>query len=186
MFIASNMLASDRSRPSRAVAPAHATAAGCLLLLWAALALASPGVDTPTFAGRFVRGTGDTRFLRLLDLARRQYASEEYEYQSVGSLYRGDWDGLTEGPRWAAYWTQNSYGPTLGGLPIMDPVTWHATQHSMAWWFDSIGNSTKVDGAFGTTRTAHGDVPAPDGALCDAARPWYGSVLGVTVCGRRV
>lgn len=37
--------------------------------------------------------------------------------------------------------------------------------------FNSIGNGTKVDGKFHTTRTANGDVPAPDGALCDAATP---------------
>ena len=36
-------------------------------------------------------------FLALLDVARRQYASNETQYQSVNMLYRGDWDGLMEG-----------------------------------------------------------------------------------------
>ena len=65
----------------------------------------------------------------------------------------------------------------------MEEVTWHATQHSMAWWFDSIGNGSKLDASFHTTHNSAvatngdpiphpaGPVPAPDGCLCDAAVP---------------
>ena len=87
-----------------------------------------------------------------------------------------------------AHWSrrcvrQNSYGTTMASLPFMEETTWHGTLHSMAWWFDSIGDGHKVDGSFHTTHSSwvatNGsavphpgpDVPAPDGCLCDAAVP---------------
>ena len=146
-------------------------------------ALAWSLAPTGSFGGKYFSGEGDTEFLGLLDLGRRQYSSAEYEYQSVNMLYKGTFDGLLEGPTWGAWWTQNSYGTTMTSLPFMEDATWHATQQSMAWWFDSIGDGKKLDGTFHTT---HGSwiatdgspvakpgppVPAPDGALCDAAVP---------------
>ena len=54
-------------------------------------------------------------------------------------LYKGDWDGLVEGPGWGAWWTQNSYGTQMTSLPYMEDATLAATAHSNAWWFNSIG-----------------------------------------------
>lgn len=115
-------------------------------------------VSADGFDGKFVEGSGigDTDMLKLLDIARRQFSASEYNYQSILNLYRGDWDGLLEGPGWTAWWTQNSYGPVMAGLPFIEPVSWHALQHSMGWWFDSIGNGTKYDSQFGTTRDTEG------------------------------
>ena len=86
----------------------------------------------------------DERFIELLDVARRQLSAGEFEYQTTHSLYRGDWDGLLEGPTWGAWWTQNSYGPVIASLPFLDDANWHAVQNSMAWWFNSMGNGSKV------------------------------------------
>ena len=58
--------------------------------------------------GSFFSGEGDTGFLELLDNARLQWSSTGVEFQSVNQLYRGDWDGLMEGPTWGAWWTQNT------------------------------------------------------------------------------
>ena len=67
------------------------------------------------FDGSFVRGVemaapaqGNKTdevltFLQLVDVARRQYSADEFEYQSVNQLYRGDWDGVMEGPTWGAW-----------------------------------------------------------------------------------
>ena len=76
-------------------------------------------------------GSSPLTFLQLVDVARRQYAATEFEYQSVNQLYRGDWDGIMEGPTWGAFWTQNSFGPVMGSLPFMDEVTFAAHAHSM-------------------------------------------------------
>ena len=140
-----------------------------------AVLLLAVAVKVTAFEGRYFSGTGgfdrDERFIELLDIARRQFSPEEYQYQTTHSLYRGSWDGMMEGPTWGAWWTQNSYGPILASLPYLDDANWHGVEHSMAWWFNSIGNGTKIDGTFHTTNTANGPVPAPDGCLCDAAVP---------------
>ena len=155
----------------------------CPPMLPALLMLLAAVPASNSFSGAFFSGEGDAEYLGLLDLGRRQYSSFEYEYQSVNMLYKGTLDGLLEGPTWGAWWTQNSYGTTMTSLPFMDDVAWHGTQHSMAWWFDSIGDGKKIDGTFHTTRASWvatdgspvaspgPDVPAPDGALCDAAVP---------------
>ena len=87
--------------------------------------LAAMAAQAHAFSGEFVSGVGDERFVKLLDTARRQWSTTEAEYQSVLQLYRGDWDGLMEGPTWGAWWTQNSYGTTMTALPLMDGVTSH-------------------------------------------------------------
>ena len=82
-------------------------------------------------------------------------------------LWLGDWDGLMEGPTWGAWWTQNTYGPTMTALPFIEEATFSVLSHSMAWWFNSIGNGTSL----GKGKANDGGVGAPDGCLCDAAVP---------------
>ena len=119
----------------------------CLLAPVVSAAPSGAGRDSSTeFSGQYISGAGDKEVLELLDLGRRMYSSGEYEYQSVNMLYNGGLDGLLEGPTWGAWWTQNSYGTTIASLPFMEETTWHATLHSMAWWFDSIGDGHKIDG----------------------------------------
>ena len=137
------------------------------MMRWALLLglLGIASVAAGAYNGTFISGDGDARFLKLLDVARRTWSPDEVEYQSVGMLYRGDWDGLMEGPSWGAWWSQNSYGTVMTALPVMDDLSFAATAHSMAWWFNSIGNGTKM----GLPENNGG--PGPDGALCDAAVP---------------
>ena len=120
-------------------------AAGLVIALFLGCAAATD------FRGRFVEGSGDSDFLQLLDISRRMWAAD-YVYQSVPMLYSGQWDGLLEGIGWGAWWTQNSYGPTMCSLPFMDNVVWRGTRQAMAWWFNSIGDGTKSDSKFGTSR----------------------------------
>lgn len=61
----------------------------------------------------------------------------------------------------------SSDGPTMTGLPFMEDATWAALTHSMAWWFNSIGNGTSL----GKGSSNDGGIGAPDGCLCDAAVP---------------
>jgi hypothetical protein len=60
-----------------------------------------------------VDGEGDEHFLQLLDISRRQYSAQEFEYQNVQQLYDGAWDGFLEGPGWGAWWTQVSHRGVL-------------------------------------------------------------------------
>lgn len=55
----------------------------------------------------------------------------------------------------------------MTALPFMEDATWAALSHSMAWWFNSIGNGTSL----GKGANNDGGIGAPDGCLCDAAVP---------------
>ena len=142
--------------------------AAAVVLCCCALAALS---DAAAFEGQFFSGQGDASFLGLLDVARRQWSSTESTFQSAQMLYRGDWDAMVEGPTWDGWWTQNSYGPTLTALPFMDDFTIAATAHSYAFWFNSIGNGTRIglDSA-GDIRPGGAVLPAPDGCLCVTTR----------------
>jgi hypothetical protein len=127
--------------------------------------LRSPAADG-RFAGQFFRGTGDAEYLRLLDTARRMFEPDP-EFQNLAMLYMPSWNGLVEGPTWDAWWIQNSYGTTYASLPFLrEPfVTFLANSHDL--WFSQMGDGKRL-GASPPFNWV-----APDGALCDAARPGY-------------
>jgi hypothetical protein len=122
-----------------------------------------PGADAPAFEGKYFRGRGDVEYLKLLDIARRMLDPDP-EYQNLPMLYMPSWNGLVEGPTWDAWWIQNSYGTTYCAIPFWEEPyrTFIANSHDL--WFDQMGD--------GKRKGAH-DWVAPDGCLCDAARPGW-------------
>jgi hypothetical protein len=118
------------------------------------------------FEGKFYGGTGDVEYLQLLDIARRVFDPDP-EFQNLAMLYMPSWNGLVEGPTWDAWWIQNSYGPTYAVLPFLrEPfVTYLQNSHDL--WFDQMGDGKRVGAA------PPFDWVAPDGCLCDAARPGW-------------
>jgi len=115
------------------------------------------------FEGRFFSGSGDVEYLRLLDVSRRMFAPDP-EFQNLTMLYAPSWNGLKEGPRWDAWWIQNSYGTTYAALPFLDEPWSTFLQNSHDLWFDQMGDGKRAG--------AH-DWVAPDGCLCDCARPGW-------------
>ena len=115
------------------------------------------------YNGRYYAGRGDVAYLALLNTARRMFEPDA-EYQNMAMFYHPSWNGLVEGPTWDAWWIQNSYGTTYCALPFwQEPyTTW--VQNSQALWFDQMGDGHHVGAP------PWNDV-APDGALCDCARP---------------
>lgn len=113
------------------------------------------------FEGRFVKGTGDVEYLRLLDASLRVF-HEDPELPNISMTFTSEWNGLQLGSGWDAWWIQNTYGPTFCILPfIQEPyLTFIARSNDL--WFKWIGDGKTIDrnGAIG-----------PDGCLCDAARP---------------
>jgi len=137
-------------------------------LLGAAALAIVPGraADPPSeFKGRWFSGRGDVEYLRLLDTARRMFEPDP-ELQNMPMFYYPAWNGLVEGPTWDAWWIQNSYGPTYGALPFWQEPYVTFMQNSQDLWFDQMGDGKHVGGE-----------PykwvAPDGCLCDAARPGW-------------
>lgn len=134
-----------------------------LLCLCAAQAL---GAQTQRFEGKFFSGEGDTEYLQLLDMARRMFGPDP-EFENLPMLYMPNWNGLVEGPTWDAWWIQNSYGTTYSILPFLEEPFLTFLQNSQDLWFDQMGDGKRVGAA------PPFDWVAPNGCLCDAARPGW-------------
>ena len=122
--------------------------------------------SAPIFKGHFFRGSGDTNYLWLLETAKRMLAPDP-EYENLAMLYMPSWNGLVEGPTWDAWWIQNSYGTTYSVLPFLEEPFITFLQNSQDLWFDQMGDGKRVGAA------PPFDWVAPDGCLCDAARPGW-------------
>ncbi len=127
---------------------------------------AASAADKASFEGEYFRGSGDMGYLRLLDTARRMFAPDP-EFENVSMLYMPSWNGLVEGPTWDAWWIQNSYGTTYSSLPFLQEPFLTFLQNSQDLWFDQMGDGKRVGAA------PPFDWVAPDGCLCDAARPGW-------------
>jgi hypothetical protein len=119
-----------------------------------------------TFSGKYYHGSGDIEFLQLLDTARGMFAPNA-RLQNLSMLYMPAWNGLVEGPTWDAWWIQNSYGTTYAALPFLEEPFITFLKNSQDLWFDQMGDGHRV-GA-----TPPFDWIAPDGCLCDTARPGW-------------
>ncbi|MBU6400171.1 MAG: hypothetical protein KGS61_07615 [Verrucomicrobia bacterium] len=120
----------------------------------------------PRFEGKFFSGSGDVDYLRLLDFSRRLFAPDP-QFQNLAMLYTTNWNGLVEGPTWNAWWIQNSYGTTYAALPFCQEPFVTFLQNAQDLWFDQMGDGKRVGAP------PPMDWVAPDGALCDAARPGW-------------
>jgi hypothetical protein len=105
-------------------------------------------------------------YLRLLETARRLFEPDP-ELQNLSMLYYPAWNGLVEGPTWDAWWIQNSYGTTYSILPLLREPFLTFLQNSQDLWFDQMGDGKRVGAK------PPFDWVAPDGALCDCARPGW-------------
>jgi hypothetical protein len=138
----------------------------CLNMLLGSITLpAAPAQDT-RFEGKHYAGRGDIEYLQLLDISRRMFESDA-EFQNITMLYEPKWNGLVEGPTWDAWWIQNSYGTTYSILPFLQEPFTTFLQNSHDLWFNQMGDG-KRKGA-----NPPFDWVAPDGCLCDAARPGW-------------
>lgn len=124
------------------------------------------GATGSRFEGKHYRGRGDVEYLRLLETARRMFEPDP-ELQNLAMLYEPKWNGLVEGPTWDAWWIQNSYGTTYAILPLLQEPFVTFLQNAQDLWFDQMGDGQRV-GAKPPL-----DWVAPDGCLCDAARPGW-------------
>ena len=136
-----------------------------LVLLLALLPL-SAGAASDTFEGEHYRGVGDTEYLQLLETARRMFEPDA-RLQNLPMLYMPAWNGLVEGPTWDAWWIQNSYGTTYSLLPFLHEPFLTFLQNSQDLWFNQMGDGKRAGAA------PPFDWVAPDGCLCDAARPGW-------------
>lgn len=129
------------------------------------LCLTTPllAADNQHFEGRHYRGTGDLEYLTDLETAARMFQPDPV-LQNLSMLYMPLWNGLVEGPTWDAWWVQNSYGTTYTALPLLQEPYLTFLQNSQDLWFDQMGDGK---------RAGQNNWVAPDGCLCDAAKPGW-------------
>jgi hypothetical protein len=127
------------------------------------LLLFAPALMAQSFKGQYFSGEGDTAYLTLLDISMRLFHPDP-EFQNVSMLYTPDWNGFIEGPTWNAWWIQNSYGPTYCALPFYTEPYLTFLQNAQDLWFDQMGDGKRIGAR---------NLQAPDGSLCDAARPGW-------------
>lgn len=139
---------------------------GTAVLALLALLPALGGAAQTAFHGAHYDGRGDVRYLQLLDIARRMFQPDP-QYQNLSMLYTPAWNGLVEGPTWNAWWIQNSYGTTYCILPFLQEPWITFLQNAQDLWFDQMGDGKRVGAP------PPMDWVAPDGCLCDAARPGW-------------
>ena len=145
-----------------------------LVVAFAMLGLASitgrvsvaTAADDSRFEGKHYLGSGDVEYLRLLETARRMFEPDP-ELQNLSMLYMPSWNGLVEGPTWDAWWIQNSYGTTYSILPLLREPFLTFLQNAQDLWFDQMGDGHRTGAA------PPFNWVAPDGCLCDAARPGW-------------
>lgn len=131
----------------------------CLLLQ---VGLQNAGISQE-FAGKHYRGKGDVEYLELLEKARRFFDPDPV-LPNMSMLYSSALNSLVEGPTWDAWWIQNSYGTTYCALPFYQEPYLTFLQNAQDFWFDQMGDGKRL-GA--------NDWQAPDGCLCDCARPGW-------------
>ncbi|MHB0999176.1 MAG: glucosidase family protein [Armatimonadota bacterium] len=114
-----------------------------------------------TFNGKFVSGKGDVDCIQALDTSLRMF-HEDAEFPNISMMYTPWWNGLYEGASWDAWWIQNSYGTSYCAIPFLQEPYLTFLQNANDLWFDQIGDGKRV---------GMNNIVAPDGCLCDAARP---------------
>jgi len=115
------------------------------------------------FNGKHYRGKGDTEYLELLEKARRFFDPDPV-LPNISMLYSASLNSLVEGPTWDAWWIQNSYGTTYCALPFYQEPYVTFLQNAQDFWFDQMGDGIRI-GA--------NNWQAPDGCLCDCAKPGW-------------
>lgn len=119
-----------------------------------------------SFNGRHYRGKGDVEYLQLLDIAARMMEPDP-EFQNLSMLYWPQWNGMVEGPTWGMWWIQNSYGTTYTALPLLGEPFARFIQNANDLWFSQMGDGKR----HGCPEHPKLNWVAPDGVLCDAAKP---------------
>lgn len=129
-------------------------------------------MKTDDFRGKYIRGTGDTEYLRLID---ESFAMLQTScvLPHLKMLYKSETDMFGEGFLWGnGWWIQNSYGFALGAAPLLDPLWFGKLQNSYDAFWNRIGDGKRIGSDSGVAEP--GSMYAlcpPDGSLGDAVFP---------------
>lgn len=117
----------------------------------------------------YVSGSGDTKWLNLINKS-CSMMHPSADRPCFQMLYKAGTDTLSEGFYWGGWWIQNSYGFSLGAIPLLDPFWQNILTNSYDLFWDRIGDGKRkgVDEEIDDSNfPACYKLTGPDGALGD-------------------
>lgn len=122
-----------------------------------------------TYNNTYVSGSGDIKWLDLINKSCFMLHPSAVR-PCFQMLYKSETDTLSEGFYWGGWWIQNSYGFSLGAVPVLNPFWQSVLTNSYDLFWDRIGDGKKTGVDKGLNED---DFPpcykltGPDGALGD-------------------
>ena len=121
------------------------------------------------YTGRHISGRGDGKWLELIDRSFDMLRSSP-ELPNLKMLYKSATDMFSEGFIWGTgWWIQNSYGFTLGAVPLLGPLWSRILQNSYDGFWKRIGDGKRIgyDSGVPSKDRDVRNLCAPDGSLGD-------------------
>ena len=95
------------------------------------------------YLGKHISGSGDIAKLELLDKSFSMLHTSS-TLPTLKMLYRSKKNMFSEGFMWGTgWWIQNSYGFTLGAIPLLAPHWFNVLQNSYDAFWNRIGDGKK-------------------------------------------
>ena len=120
------------------------------------------------YRGAHISGKGSAEKLELIDKSFSMLHSSPV-LPNLKMLYKSATDMFSEGFIWGnGWWIQNSYGFTMGAIPLLDEFWAHILQNSYDAFWKRIGDGKRIGADSGSPDQRLYSLCAPDGALGDA------------------
>ncbi|MBO7404274.1 MAG: hypothetical protein J6V24_04870, partial [Clostridia bacterium] len=118
-------------------------------------------------ARSFITGSGDPDKLRLIDNSFAMLDGSP-TLPNLRMLYKASTDMFSEGFIWGdGWWIQNSFGFTMGAIPLLDPFWSRILQNSYDAFWKRIGDGQRIGADNGVPTHPNYTYCAPDGSLGD-------------------
>ena len=115
----------------------------------------------------YTTGSGDPEKLRLVE---QSFAMlhDSPTLPNLRMLYKSSTDMFSEGFIWGdGWWIQNSFGFTMGAIPLLDPFWSKILQNSYDAFWTRIGDGKRIGADNGVPTHPNYGYRAPDGSLGD-------------------
>ena len=115
----------------------------------------------------FITGSGDPAKLRLIEES-FSMLRDSPTLPDLRMLYKASTDMFSEGFIWGdGWWIQNSFGFTMGAIPLLDPFWSLILQNSYDAFWKRIGDGRRIGADNGVPTHPNYAYRAPDGSLGD-------------------
>jgi hypothetical protein len=143
-------------------------------LLPALLLILLASCSKGTYQGKYITGSGDDRYLRLIDES-FAFFHPDPGVPNITMLYKPEWNTFLESGGWNAWWIQNSYGLHYSSIPFLQEPWFSIMQRSLDLLWNNQGDGNRAGSmdkpGKPAIKSALYALVAPDGSLGDCAGP---------------